>query len=403
VTDYYANPGQVELLPGQTIGFLAGHGFYAVGTPEPAGGSATPVATQPSPAITPPESPPTPPTVGSASTQPVPSVQPPTYYYANPGQVELLPGQTIGFLAGHGFYAAGTPEPTPVATPSPVATAPAQPAPSVEPPTYYYANRGQVELLPGQTIGFLAGHGFYAAGTPEPTVGLTAPVFRVLGLPPDERPGVLTTPIPGLTQPPSLTAGPDLATTRTELSATGSQGGSPIVAHAYVDSEFQTFYFAGVALEGGEKGPPKGPPVGIPLAASVHARFSAQVVMNAKGQLGYQLTWFMSNTLGVPDDLTLDVSFRLQVSDANNNTRWITIRTGSVPSQVPGNFVAQSGGKGGPYALPDLKPGEFVSAVRGVLSVTTSSGAPLIHVRGGGHNPVVGRVTLPAPRIKPSP
>lgn len=182
MADYYTYKDKVLLLPGQTLGFTPGKGYYAKGSPTP--------APAPTPA-------PTPAPVQPAAVQPTPSTASGggdgTTYFTYKADVPLQSGQTLGFTSGRGYYAAGTPTPAPAPTPAqPVAVQPVSaatgsaagtPTPTAPPAqqaavqpvasaassgggTTYYTYKADVPLKAGQTLGFTTGKGYYAAGTP---------------------------------------------------------------------------------------------------------------------------------------------------------------------------------------------------------------------------------------------
>jgi len=151
MTTFYTKKDEVSLKPGQTLGFTAGKGYYAGGTPTPpkpppsstAKGasdksSVAPTATRPVAAKTPTtplelakkpvapvrtleadpsaderterSGPPTP------SKPAPPKVGQPESLYTRPSEVPLKPGQTVALTAEGRYYAAGRPNPTKAST-----------------------------------------------------------------------------------------------------------------------------------------------------------------------------------------------------------------------------------------------------------------------------------------------
>jgi hypothetical protein len=146
-------------------------------------------------------------------------------FYSKKNEVALKPGQTLGFTAGKGYYAAGTPTPpkpppsatlakaptvAPTATRPVAAKTPATPlnvakkapdprkpdvrdpaddtssrsaplrpskpaAPKINRSTPFYTRHGEVPLKPSQTLAHEEGQGFYAAGRPNPTKAPSRP------------------------------------------------------------------------------------------------------------------------------------------------------------------------------------------------------------------------------------
>ncbi len=146
---FYKKKDDVKLQPGQTLGYTAGKGYFAAGRPTapkpPASATAgakspaTPTATRPRPAKTPtePPRPATAPTTTSerrpplaeneafnrrspsadhAQTTPRLMSSESAPHYAKPRDVPILPGQSLGFAEGRGFYAAGRQEPSKAST-----------------------------------------------------------------------------------------------------------------------------------------------------------------------------------------------------------------------------------------------------------------------------------------------
>jgi hypothetical protein len=144
VATFYKKKDEVKLKPGQTLGFTAGKGYYAAGTPTPpkpppsSTASKTPAA---APTATRPVAAKTPTTPASIAKKPAPAPRKPedrdpeddttrrgapvtaskpaapkinlsTPFYTKPGDVPLLPSQTIAHSDGNGFFAAGRPNPT---------------------------------------------------------------------------------------------------------------------------------------------------------------------------------------------------------------------------------------------------------------------------------------------------
>lgn len=130
-------------------------------------------------------------------------------YYTYKDQVPLLPGQTLGFSSGHGYYAAGSPAPPTPSRPAssqsianssassggaaltatqPVAAATSQPparagSSGSSAGTTYYTYRADVPLQPGQVVDFTAGRGYYAT-TPSSSSGSVAPPLQPSSQPP---------------------------------------------------------------------------------------------------------------------------------------------------------------------------------------------------------------------------
>ncbi len=141
---YYKKKDEVKLKPGQTLGYTAGKGYYAAGTPTPPkpppaavkpSSKAAPTTTRPKAAHTPtaPPSHASPPYISpraseddhlttddarrsdaragrsAPSSTPKPSAT--TAHYEHPGDVPLKPGQSLALEAERGYYAAGRPNP----------------------------------------------------------------------------------------------------------------------------------------------------------------------------------------------------------------------------------------------------------------------------------------------------
>jgi hypothetical protein len=137
-------------------------------------------------------------------------------YYKNQNEVKLKLGQTLGYTAGKGYYAAGKPtspksSPAPARTSSeavPTATRPKAANTPTAPPTLrsaaadadarsrddaqaghsaasrtpklsestdHYTRPRDVPLKPGQVVALTHEHGYYAAGRPNPTRASTTP------------------------------------------------------------------------------------------------------------------------------------------------------------------------------------------------------------------------------------
>jgi hypothetical protein len=146
VTTFYKKKDEVNLKPGQTLGFTAGKGYYPAGSPTPPKPSpapakpssrAEPTATRPTAAKTP-TAPPgrasSPPTtrrpgepdsdtargsdarVNRSPASTTPKLSESTAFYRRANDVPLGPGQTPGYAGERGYYAAGRPQPTKAAT-----------------------------------------------------------------------------------------------------------------------------------------------------------------------------------------------------------------------------------------------------------------------------------------------
>jgi len=153
---YYTYKRQVPLLPGQTLAFTAGKGYYAKGTPEPLSehgqgqspGTAKPAAIQPTPA--------TPPLPGATPATPVDKPSP-----VRPSPIPAVPapGATPTSPVDRPTIQA-----TPIASKS---SAPASQTISDAASSHgygvrYYTYRQNVPLKSGQEIGFTRGQGYYA-------------------------------------------------------------------------------------------------------------------------------------------------------------------------------------------------------------------------------------------------
>ncbi len=141
---YYKKKDDVKLKPGQALGYTAGKGYYAAGTPTPPkpppaavkpSSKAAPTTTRPKAADTPtaPPSHASPPYIspraieddylttddarrsdaraGRSAPSSTPKLSVSTAHYEHPGDVPLKPGQSLALEAERGYYAAGRPNP----------------------------------------------------------------------------------------------------------------------------------------------------------------------------------------------------------------------------------------------------------------------------------------------------
>lgn len=91
---------------------------------------------------------------GAPRNQPVP-----VRYYTRRDEAPLRPGETLGFIAGRGYFAR---QPTGRPTAHARQAAPKYGLPQAAPT--YHTHRSDVPLLPGQTLGYERGKGYYAKG-----------------------------------------------------------------------------------------------------------------------------------------------------------------------------------------------------------------------------------------------
>jgi hypothetical protein len=156
VPTYYTYKTQVQLLPGQTLAFAAGKGYYAAGAAQPVsehgqgGGYSALVAVQPKSAITPPSQP-----IGaSPSPSPAPSSDPPPSAHPTLASAQPTPSGT----RPSAFTAPAPSLSKSSAAPDVVSDA----ALSHGYGTRYYTHRHDVPLRFGQVLGFTRGRGYYA-------------------------------------------------------------------------------------------------------------------------------------------------------------------------------------------------------------------------------------------------
>jgi hypothetical protein len=151
VATFYKKKDEVSLRPGQTLGYTAGKGYYAAGTPTPSKpppaaaapakqASAAPTVTRPVAAKMPtaPERVGSKPTIvsptseaadlageeaersdaraGRSPSSAIPKLSESTAHYEHGGDVPIKPGQTLAFAAERGYYAAGRPNPEKAST-----------------------------------------------------------------------------------------------------------------------------------------------------------------------------------------------------------------------------------------------------------------------------------------------
>ena len=153
MANVYKNKSDVHLKPGQTLGYRAGEGYYAAGTPTPPKPASSSTAETSSDRSA----------VAPTATRPVAAKTPTT-----PRSQPKTPAPTAR-ADDH-----GTPADETTRRSGPL-TASKPSAPKTDGPTPYYAKPADVPLKPGQALAHKTGDGYYAAGRPNPTKASAAP------------------------------------------------------------------------------------------------------------------------------------------------------------------------------------------------------------------------------------
>jgi hypothetical protein len=154
VTTFYTKKDEVSLKSGQTLGYTAGKGYYAAGTPTPP---------KPPPSSTPAKTSPDKSTVAPTATRPTAAKTPTT-----PASLERAPTTSSRTADGDRAAAAASNRSAPPTPSKPV-------PPKIGESTPYYTKPGDVPLKPGQTLGHETGEGYYAIGRPNPTKASSKP------------------------------------------------------------------------------------------------------------------------------------------------------------------------------------------------------------------------------------
>jgi len=289
VPTYYTFKAQVPLLPGQTLAFTTGRGYYAAGTPQPmsehgqGGGYAKPVATQPLPARAPEPISDAASSGGysTAATQPK-AVDPPKPG-ATPASVVDRPDPITTVTPPS--KSGARPVKEPCFTPHPAVPAPGptaatspdrpvmpksagrQPKPTSAGPelvsdaansqgygTRYYTFRKDVPLHPGEKVGFTRGRGYYAISATPVTPRPASPPPQSPGPTSDTPPTTPTLPGSIPTPPgPELSSGnaaPEPAYLASGEGIRAAPAQDPRIGNAHKTKNRPGYLTAGRALRG---------------------------------------------------------------------------------------------------------------------------------------------------------
>lgn len=162
MAEYFTYKRDVPLLPGQTVAFRTGRGYYAAGAPQPLsehgqrGGDAKPLASQPKPAVAPPpriEAPAARPALTSDAPKPQPAgilarARRPSEHPTS--GAATVPASEVSRRPAARSITPTASSPTPTAKSATAAV------------TRYFTSKSEVVLRPGAAVAFAPGKGYYA-------------------------------------------------------------------------------------------------------------------------------------------------------------------------------------------------------------------------------------------------